>query len=572
MAAIGNILINTYRTAADLYVGGETIKSQEGTTQGDPLAMAMYAIATIPLLKKAQTPFAKQVWFADDATSGGKLQSLRSWWNILSTAGPEYGYDINAPKSWLIVKTESLQHAKEVFADTEINITPEGSRHLGAALGSKPFVEKYLEEKVTRWTSEVRALAKFAITQPHAAYCAFTHGLSSHWTYLCRTMAGVTPLLQPVEKAIHAELIPALLGRSPPGDLERAILALPARLGGMVLINPVLLTDCYDQSRKLSAPLAEQVKEQSFALGNIPADQQGIRQEIHQERRKKQADGARQLIASLPDDLQRVLSLAAERGASTWLSALPLEIHGFHLSKAAFRDAIHLRYGWSPPHLPSHCACGKPFDANHALSCPTGGLPTIRHNEIRDLCATALTKVCHDVATEPNLEPLQGEQFRCSSTTTMDGARLDISASGFWGGRFERTFFDVQVFNPNVRSNRPSSLPSLYRRHERQKRTKYEQRIRDVERSSFCPLIFSTSGGAGPAASSFLKRLAEKLSDSSEEPYSTTMGWLRCRLGFALTRSAVMCLRGSRSKAGQPRHVAIEPALASAEGRLRGEQ
>ena len=74
--AIGKILINTYRSAADLYVGGEIVKSQEGTTQGDPLAMAMYAIATIPLLKEAQTPFSTQVWFADDATSGGKLTGL----------------------------------------------------------------------------------------------------------------------------------------------------------------------------------------------------------------------------------------------------------------------------------------------------------------------------------------------------------------------------------------------------------------------------------------------------------------------------------------------------------------
>ena len=180
----------------------------------------------------------------------------------------------------------------------------------------------------------------------------------------------------------------------------------------------------------------------------------------------------------------------------------------------------------------------------------------------------ALTRVCHDVATEPDLEPLQGEQFRSASTATTDGARLDISASGFWGGRFERTFFDVQVFNPNVQSNVLSSLPSLYRRHERQKRAKYEQRIRDVERSTFCPLIWSTSGGAGPAATCFLKRLADKLSERTDEPYSTTMGWLRCRLGFTLTRSAVMCLRGSRSRAGQPR-CAIEPALASAEGRLQ---
>ena len=274
-------------------------------------------------------------------------------------------------------------------------------------------------------------------------------------------------------------------------------------------------------------------------------------------------------LFSVSQSLQRSLSLAAERGASTWLSALPLATHGFHLSKSAFRDAIHLRYGWTPPNLPSLCACGRIFDPNHALSCPTGGLPTIRHNEIRDLCALALSKVCHDVATEPILEPLQEEQFRSTSTSTVDGAQLDIAASGFWGGRFERTFFDVQVFNPNVQSNRLSSLPSLYRRHERQKRHKYEQRIRDVERATFCPLIWSTSGGAGPAATSFLKRLADQISARTDEAYGTTIGWLRCRLGFALTRAAVMCLRGSRSNSGRPVTQAFEPTLASAEGRIR---
>ena len=135
-----------------------------------------------------------------------------------------------------------------------------------------------------------------------------------------------------------------------------------------------------------------------------------------------------------------------------------------------------------------------------------------------------------------------------------------MSAAAFSALLSERTFFDVQVFNPNVQSSVLSSLPSFYRRHERQKRAIYEQRIRDVERSTFCPLIWSTSGAAGPAATCFLKRLADKLSERTEEPYSTTMGWLRCRLGFALTRSAVMCLRGSRSRAGQPRCAVVVTA------------
>ena len=114
--------------------------------------------------------------------------------------------------------------------------------------------------------------------------------------------------------------------------------------------------------------------------------------------------------------------------------------------------------------------------------------------------AQVLTEVCHNVATEPTLEPLQGESFRLASTSTADGARLDIAASGFWGGRFERTFFDIQVCNPLVQSNAPSRIQSVYHRYEHQKRRKYEERIREVERASFCPLIFSTSGGAGPAA------------------------------------------------------------------------
>ena len=182
----------------------------------------------------------------------------------------------------------------------------------------------------------------------------------------------------------------------------------------------------------------------------------------------------------------------------------------------------------------------------------------------------ALTRVCHDVATEPRpIEPLQGEQFRSASTATTDGARLDISASGFWGGRFERTFFDVQVFNPNVQSN-VLSVSQASTVATSAKTRQIRAAIQDVERSTFCPLIWSTSGGAGPAATCFLKRLADKLSERTEEPYSTTMGWLRCRLGFALTRSAVMCLRGSRSRAGHPR-CAVEPALASAEGRLPNE-
>ena len=59
--AFSRVLINTYRNDAKLFVGGETILSREGTTQGDPLAMAMYALALVPMITRLSN-VVKQVW------------------------------------------------------------------------------------------------------------------------------------------------------------------------------------------------------------------------------------------------------------------------------------------------------------------------------------------------------------------------------------------------------------------------------------------------------------------------------------------------------------------------------
>ena len=49
---LSTILINIFRSPASLLVSGEVILSEEGTTQGDPLAMPMYALATVPLINQ----------------------------------------------------------------------------------------------------------------------------------------------------------------------------------------------------------------------------------------------------------------------------------------------------------------------------------------------------------------------------------------------------------------------------------------------------------------------------------------------------------------------------------------
>ena len=176
--------INTYRRAARLFVtGGKELRSEEGTTQGDPLAMSLYAISLQPLISRLQiSSEAKQCWFADDATGSGSFEDLKKWWDELLHSGPALGYFPNAKKCWLITKPEREEAAKEVFGETMINITTEGQKHLGAALGSRSYLEEYVGEKVEDWVNQVTNLTAFASSQPQASYAAFTFGLRHRLT------------------------------------------------------------------------------------------------------------------------------------------------------------------------------------------------------------------------------------------------------------------------------------------------------------------------------------------------------------------------------------------------------
>ncbi len=159
--------------------------------------------------------------------------------------------------------------------------------------------------------------------------------------------------------------------------------------------------------------------------------------------------------------MKRQSEHAKENGASSWLYVIPLSDQGFHLNKGEFKDAICLRY--MAGHFKTHprlCNCGKAFEIDHEMTCPMGGYPTLRHNEIRDMTAQLLTEVCPNVATEPHLQPLTGESFRLASTNINDGARLDIRARSFWTAG-QDTFFDVRVFHPNAPSNRSGRLSAV---------------------------------------------------------------------------------------------------------------
>ena len=152
------------------------------------------------------------------------------------------------------MKEDHLPTATELFAGTGVNITTEGKWHLGAALGPRSFVKSYVETKVNKWITSIHILSAIAMTQPHAAYTAFTHGLASKWSYFLRTIPNIADLLQPLEDAIRCKFIPALTGRDGVSDAERDLLALP---GGLGLTDPTKMCNHeFTSSTNVTAPLA----------------------------------------------------------------------------------------------------------------------------------------------------------------------------------------------------------------------------------------------------------------------------------------------------------------------------
>ena len=210
---VATYAINTYRLPMRLFVlGGQEMKLSEGTTQGDPLSMALYAISLQPLITRLHiTSSTKQCWFADDASGAGTAIQLKKWWDTLIEDGPEYGYHPKDDKCWLITKPEKEEIIREIFKETEINITTEGKRHLGAVVGSRSYLNEYVNEKVEEWVKEIINLADCATTQPQASYAVYTFGLNHRWTYFLRTLPDIQDLLQPLEEAITKFLLPALV-------------------------------------------------------------------------------------------------------------------------------------------------------------------------------------------------------------------------------------------------------------------------------------------------------------------------------------------------------------------------
>ena len=180
----------------------------------------------------------------------------------------------------------------------------------------------------------------------------------------------------------------------------------------------------------------------------------------------------------------------------------------------------------------------------------------MRHNALRDSEALLMKEIAKDVQTEPSLLPVGDDVQLKAGTIRKPQARLDISARGIWSP-CEKTFFDVRVTHPNTQTNRNKSMAEIYAAQEEEKKKLYNDRVLEVEKASFVPLVFTTTGGMGPECEKANKKIAEKIAMKRQESYSQVMNHVRTRLRFSLLRSILTAVRGYRGKNIRSKTMAI---------------
>ena len=330
------------------------------------------------------------------------------------------------------------------------------------------------------------------------------------------------------------------------------MLALPYRYGGLGITNPCEVASFeYSASKRISQPLTELILHQNMDSSQLSNELV----KATKKSAKKDKDEYLKLAANsvkneLDETRRRYFIGAQEKGASSWLTCLPLKSMGYALNKRDFVDAVSLRYGWLIKDMPRFCACGTKNSVEHTLTCKKGGFIIMRHNAVRDTEASLMKEISKDVTIEPPLLPVGNTQL-ANGTNTKAHAKLDVSATGIWSIH-EKTFFDIRITNPHAASNAGKTTDTLLKENETEKERNYQDRVLQVEKSSFVPLVFTTNGGMGEKCKKFHRQLAMLICAKAMDTYSKVMAHIRTRLRFALLKSTIVAVRGYRGQRSLP--------------------
>ena len=382
-------------------------------------------------------------------------------------------------------------------------------------------------------------MSEAALTQPQLAYVALSRSLQHEWTFLLRVVPQCGQLFQELEMSLFSCFCQLCLVLKCL-QLNERLFALPLRLGGLGICNPVSLAfHLFNSSVRITEHLVKSIVGfETFELDThfdcVSSNKLSYRQQLGVNFDEEFG----QLLPLFDSKQQRAISRAKDGNISSWLSVLPLARSQFDLSAQEFRDGLALRYRKPLLSFPAVCdGCGAPFSIEHALDCRFGGLVTRRHNEVRDAFGDLASLVWSPVVKEPVVH---------DGSAGADALIADLCVCGVWGPQ-TKALFDIRVVDTDAQSYCARSPKDILGSAEGEKKRKYLQACQD-RRATFTPLCVSVDGMLGSEAESFVRRLGDFLAAKWERPYSVVMGWVRACLSFVILWAALLCVCGSQTK------------------------
>jgi hypothetical protein len=573
------------------------ILSEEGLSQGDPLAMILYGVALLPLVEglRQAVPEATTPWFADDSAAIGNMHKCAKCLEYLSEHGPTYGYYIEPEKTHVICKEEEEPEAKAAFLSRGLVVSfSRGQRYLGGFIGSKGEREKWVREKVEKWADGVRILASIARRYPQTAYAGFTMSLQQEWCYIARTCPDIGALFEPVEKEIRGSFLPALLGVEFVDADLRALVAQGVKQAGLAIRNPVdVAHQLFDSSKQATDEIVGSLRYGTEL--NLAEHRQKVRGANQLARNMRKMDDVAANDARAREKGIRVKNRLERAGLSgIWLTVVPNRFNGTEISMEEWRDNARLRYNLAPLAMPECCdGCGHRMSVEHALSCKVGGLVHIRHDNVAQefghLCGLAFkpSRVSYEPLINHNSRgtaEAAGQTWRGGTDPPANNGgangvegggiptaederadpthspyvaenenRGDIAVDGFWRtGR--RCIFDVRITDTECRTTRNQEVEKVLKKCEKEKKDKYLRACHEMRRD-FTPLVYSVDGCAGRETKQAEKKLAGALAGKWDREYSEMVGYVRARMALAVVRANTLLIRGSRRRRAQRPHI-----------------
>jgi len=381
---------------------GTTLRifSKEGVTQGDPIAMFMYGIGIVPMIRKMKElrPNFRDSWYADDGAGQGNFVEIREYLDTLAVVGKAYNYYPKHQKSTVVVREKELEAANSYFADMQTQVVT-GACYLGGFVGDNIPLTKWLLEKMKVWVHKAEGLAKAAEKYPQSSYCAMTRSLINELQYVQRTIPGIGPAFAAFDDVLKEDFIPALFGEPKEAllnavsdgrtsnrnnDPRLRLAPLPVKMGGLAISYPLktashnFLTSTLTSSHLQGAILGTH----QFCFLDHMKGMKDNHEKTQLKLEKEYKSTLKEVLSTLTPLQKRCIEIGKLNGS--WLQVYPSVFNGTCLSKNEFRDTLLARYGKVAHDHPAKCdGCGEKFSVQHALSCKIGGLVWYRHEEVK---------------------------------------------------------------------------------------------------------------------------------------------------------------------------------------------